>query len=64
MHELIQQGFDFSPHIIPTKDHTAYAKLTEKTGNLTEDRYITICSCLPGEDKYNLKIDVMKCHTL
>lgn len=53
MHELIQQGFDISPHVIPTKNHTAYAKLTEKTGNLTEDRYITICSCLPGEDKYD-----------
>ena len=38
MHELVQQGFDISPHVIPTKNHTAYAKLTEETGNLTEDR--------------------------
>ena len=53
MHELYQQGFDISPHVIPTKNHTAYAKLTAKTENLTGDRYVTICSCLPGEDKYN-----------
>lgn len=53
MHELTKQGFDISPHVVPTKNHAAYAKVTEKTENLTEDRYITICSCLPGEDKYS-----------
>ncbi|UCD31986.1 MAG: phosphotransferase [Desulfobacterales bacterium] len=53
MLELIKQGFNISPLIIPTKDHATFVKIPSKMENRIEDRYISIFTMLPGKDKYS-----------
>lgn len=52
MKELVEQGFNFSPHVIPTKSQTTFVKISKNKENHTENRYISIFSQLSGEDKY------------
>lgn len=53
MNELVEQGFNISPRIIPAKDLSTFVKVSEKRENHTESRYVSIFSCLPGKDKYS-----------
>jgi homoserine kinase type II len=52
MHELIDQGFNLSPHVIPTKSQTTFVKIFENNEDYFENCYISIFSRLPGKDKY------------
>jgi homoserine kinase type II len=53
MNELIEQGFNISPRVIPAKDLSTFVNVCEKKENYTESRYVSIFSCLPGKDKYS-----------
>lgn len=52
MEKLIEQGFNLSPHVVLTRFQTTFVKILQTIENRSENRYISIFSQLPGEDKY------------
>ncbi len=53
MRELLTRGFNISPSIVRTRDHTTYAKVAGQAAYGRQKSFLAVFNYLSGEDKYS-----------